>query len=211
MELIPEDILKLLLAILIGGIIGAEREYHDKAAGLRTIILICVGSTLFTIFSGRLGSGSDSTRIAANIVTGIGFLGAGVIIRESGRVLGLTTAATIWLTASIGMGIGGGYYLFVGAVTGIMLIVLWIFPVFEDRIYTRYEHKTYNLQSSINAGKYDELHALIKDCGLRIKNCKMQKCMKGLKCTFDTTGTQKGHKKLLKMLLSDEDIVDLSI
>ena len=92
---ITNEMLKLGLAVLIGGVIGAEREFRDKAAGFRTIIFITIGATLFTIFSSILAGDKDPTRIAANIVTGIGFLGAGAIIREGGRVAGLTTAATI--------------------------------------------------------------------------------------------------------------------
>src|ERR1043166_8297676 len=107
-----DDLVKLLFALVLGGLIGWEREFSDKPAGFRTITLICVGSTLFTIFSLKIGtvSGSDSSRIAAQIVTGIGFLGAGAIIRRGEAVSGLTTAATIWFVASIGMGVGGGYY-----------------------------------------------------------------------------------------------------
>lgn len=100
-DILTEDLIKLGVAILVGGIIGAEREFRDKAAGFRTLILITVGSTLFTIFSLRMDPGFAQTRIAANIVTGIGFLGAGAIIREHGRVGGLTTAATIWLSAAL--------------------------------------------------------------------------------------------------------------
>ena len=102
MHFIPEDLLKLGIALLVGGIIGAEREHHKKAVGLRTLILISVGSALFTIMSQRIGtaSGGDGSRIAANIVSGIGFLGAGVILEDRGRVTGLTTAATTWLGSS---------------------------------------------------------------------------------------------------------------
>ena len=105
----PDILIKLAAAVLVGGLIGAEREFRDKAAGFRTIIFIALGSTLFTVFSSLLaGQENDPARIAANIVTGIGFLGAGAIMRDGGRVAGLTTAATIWLTAALGMGIGSG-------------------------------------------------------------------------------------------------------
>ncbi len=134
MTILPEDMLKVLVAVLIGGLIGAEREFHDKAAGFRTIIFICVGATLFTIFSHKIGGEGDTARIAANIVSGVGFLGAGVILRDAGRIIGLTTASTIWLTAALGMGIGSGHYGFAAAATGIMLIVLWFFPWIEERI-----------------------------------------------------------------------------
>ena len=108
MTLLPEDFIQLLLAILIGGLIGAEREYRDKAAGFRTTMLICVGATIFTNFSVKLGGGMEPTWIAASIVTGMGFLGAVAILRGSGHVTGLTAASPIWLAAALGMGIGGG-------------------------------------------------------------------------------------------------------
>lgn len=95
MFLQPDDIIKLLYAILLGGLIGAEREMRDKSAGFRNMILICVGASLFTILSSRLAGDNDPTRVAANIITGIGFLGAGAILRDGNRITGLTTASTI--------------------------------------------------------------------------------------------------------------------
>src|SRR5512137_2356971 len=100
--------LRLLLAAVLGGIIGYQRERAGKPAGLRTHMLICIGATLFTLVSiYGFGSGSDPARVAANIVTGIGFIGAGAIIFRSsdGYVLGLTTASTIWVAAGIGMAV----------------------------------------------------------------------------------------------------------
>ena len=94
-NLVIEDVVKLLLAMFIGGLIGAEREFRDKAAGFRTIIFITVGSTLFTILSPELGGDREPSRIAASIVTGVGFLGAGAILQGKERVIGLTTASTI--------------------------------------------------------------------------------------------------------------------
>src|ERR1041384_3799235 len=107
------NLIKLGMAVLVGGLIGSERELRVKAAGFRTIILITVGSALFTIFSISIDPDHNRTTIAGNIVQGIGFLGAGAIIREGGRVGGLTTAATIWLSAALGMGIGAGELNFV--------------------------------------------------------------------------------------------------
>jgi putative Mg2+ transporter-C (MgtC) family protein len=110
----PEDLLKIILAVAAGGLIGMEREFRDKAAGFRTLIFICIGAALFTILSSALAPSSDPNRIAAGMISGVGFLGAGVILREGGRVTGLTTAATIWLTAAIGMALGGGKYMLAG-------------------------------------------------------------------------------------------------
>lgn len=130
--MIPEEFLKALLAMAVGGAIGLEREYRDKAAGFRTLIFICLGAALFTILSIQLGVGDgDPTRVASNIVTGVGFLGAGAIIQDRGRVLGMTTAATIWLVAALGVGVGVGAYALVGFVTVVTLLVLLLFPPIE--------------------------------------------------------------------------------
>jgi putative Mg2+ transporter-C (MgtC) family protein len=117
---------RLLLAGLLGGLVGAEREYRQKAAGLRTNILIAVGSALFTVMSIELvqDRDGDPSRIAAQIVTGIGFLGGGAILRTHGNVQGLTTAATIWMNAAIGVAAGSGRWLIAVAATVTTLVVL---------------------------------------------------------------------------------------
>ena len=107
---VKEILTKLIISIVIGVIIGGEREYRNKSAGLRTIILICMGSTIFTILSAKIGDSTGASRVAANIVTGIGFLGAGAIMREGLTVSGLTTASTIWVAAALGMAVGDGEY-----------------------------------------------------------------------------------------------------
>ncbi|MFA5554026.1 MAG: MgtC/SapB family protein [Phycisphaerae bacterium] len=121
------DIIGLLLAVLCGAIIGLEREFSGKAAGLRTNTLICLGAAVFTIVSKYMGAPSldSQTRIAAGIVTGVGFLGAGAILHDRAGVLGLTTAATIWLVSSIGLACGAGMYELALVATGISLIVLF--------------------------------------------------------------------------------------
>ena len=106
-----DDFIKIVASTVVGALIGLEREYRSKSAGLRTFTLICVGSTIFTIISEKMGMNTSPDRIAANIVTGIGFLGAGVIFKMDDRVKGLTTATIIWVTASLGMSIGDGHIL----------------------------------------------------------------------------------------------------
>ena len=107
----PGDVLGVVLAVVFGAAIGLEREISGKAAGLRTNVLICLGAAVFTIISRQMAGQTGSlTRIAAQIVTGVGFLGAGAIIVDRGGVHGLTTAATIWLVASIGVACGAGFY-----------------------------------------------------------------------------------------------------
>jgi putative Mg2+ transporter-C (MgtC) family protein len=135
--------LRMIMAVVCGAVIGAEREWHGKPAGLRTNILICLGAAIFTILSMHIASIShtDPERIAAQVVTGIGFLGAGAIIRGDGGVHGLTTAATIWLVAAIGVGCGAGFYLLAATATGITFIVLLgLVPI--DKWLARGHHKT---------------------------------------------------------------------
>lgn len=133
-----ELILRLALAALLGAVIGLEREWRDRTAGLRTHMLVCLGSAVFTIVSAygfqewydampadqRTSVASDPTRIAAQIVTGIGFLGAGAIFRSDDGIRGLTTAASLWMMAAIGLATGAGYYELAVASTVLMLIVL---------------------------------------------------------------------------------------
>src|SRR5688572_31197851 len=158
-NLLIENLIRIGFAVVIGGIIGAEREFRDKAAGFRTIILITVGSALFTIFSASMDPGFTRTRVAANIVTGIGFLGAGAIVREHGRIGGLTTAATIWLAAALGMGIGAGELIFVAASSLIVIFVLLVFPRLEVWIDRIRESRTYKIVvSTANADKIDKIN-----------------------------------------------------
>ncbi len=135
---LPEDIIwKIVLSIIVGGLIGAEREYRSKSAGFRTLTLICLGAALFTALSLEIGGHGNPDRIASNIVTGIGFVGAGVIFKSDFGVSGITTAAMIWTTAALGMGIGAGYELVSSIACAIIFIMLFIFSKFErwiDRV-----------------------------------------------------------------------------
>lgn len=144
--LMREDALwKLLFAICLGGIVGLEREWHGRAAGLRTHVLVCLGSTILIIaargaseaFSGSLTEGRlvlDPNRIAAGIVTGIGFLGAGAILRTGDLVRGLTTAACIWFVAALGIVIGNGLYSLGTFATLTMVLMLLVFDALEHKI-----------------------------------------------------------------------------
>jgi putative Mg2+ transporter-C (MgtC) family protein len=128
MSITVEMILRLLLASALGAVIGYQRERAGKQAGLRTHMLICVGAALFAIISAYgFGAASDPARIAAGVVVGVGFLGAGVILhREGGAVAGLTTATTIWAVAGIGLAAGAGLYIVSAVATAIILGVLFI-------------------------------------------------------------------------------------
>ena len=135
-----ELIRRLLLAAVLGGALGFERELRQKSAGLRTNILITIGAALFTLMSYELAdaAGADPSRIAAQIVTGIGFLGAGAIIRRDGDVHGLTTAATIWVNAAVGVAVGGGEYHLAFIATGVTLAALLRLQPIEKMIDRRF-------------------------------------------------------------------------
>src|ERR1700761_1355314 len=120
------DLIKVGIAIFCGAVLGLERQYKNKTAGFRTIILICLGSTIFTMISQRAGQG-----VNINLVTGVGFIGAGVIFKDNISVNGLTTAAVIWVAAAIGMANGAGNYTLSLISTVLTLIVLLVFHVFE--------------------------------------------------------------------------------
>jgi len=126
---------RLLLSVVLAAAIGFERELHGKEAGLRTTILICLGATLLTVMSASLApAGADPTRITANIATGIGFLGAGAILRHGGHIQGLTTAAVIWVVAAVGIAVGGGQYRAAIGTTVLVLLVLVPLRAWERRM-----------------------------------------------------------------------------
>jgi putative Mg2+ transporter-C (MgtC) family protein len=209
MEFVLEDAIKLLLAVLIGGVIGAEREFRDKSAGFRTIIFITIGSTLFTIFSKTIGINNDPGRIAANIVTGIGFLGAGAIMREGGRIAGLTTAATIWLAASLGMGIGAGEYVLVGFGTLLILAVLWLFPYFERWIDNIRETRTYEIVVPLGSQLVESLAGLCQEHKVRVLTQTEHKTGENILLSLYSIGRPVNHKKLVKDLMRIDEIREL--
>ncbi len=204
-----EDFIRLGLAILVGGLIGVERENNEKAAGFRTITLITLGAAMFTIFSIKIGGDSNPDRIAATIVTGIGFLGAGAILRGEHGVTGITTAATIWLAAALGMGIGGGYYLITLASTPVILLVLWLFVRIENWIGKRRSVRDYEVLVSLNSTKLDEIEALFKNSGLRLKNHRRLKNQDSLACDWTASGPPELHDQLVNRLLEDPDVKEL--
>jgi putative Mg2+ transporter-C (MgtC) family protein len=158
-----ESLLRLVLAAVLGGAIGVERELREREAGLRTHLLVSVGSALFTIvsaygFHAFLTSGqsvvrADPTRIAAQIVTGIGFLGAGAIIRQGLSVRGLTTAATLWVVAAVGLASGAGYYSAAVITTALVLVALYPLRIVAYRVLVRFRPEDGRLLVELPAGR----------------------------------------------------------
>jgi putative Mg2+ transporter-C (MgtC) family protein len=205
---LPDDLVKLLLAVLVGGLIGAEREFRDKSAGFRTMIFICIGATFFTIFSARLGGTEDPVRIAASIVSGIGFLGAGAILRSGDKIKGLTTAATIWLVAALGMGIGGGQYAAVTMGTVATLIVLWFFPWLEIWIDRTGESRTYEVICPIRMEKFDELERLLRQHRLKLRGQRKFRSGETMTCVWEATGRREGHDAVTAQLFADPEVLE---
>jgi len=159
-----EILYQLLISFGIGCAIGVEREYRSKAAGLRTMIMICLGSTIFTQISIGLGGAANPDRIAAAIVSGIGFLGAGVIFKDDITVTGITTATTIWIAAALGMAVGAGQY-FTALVSGsVVLFVLIVFEnvktIIERMRQTRAYRITFSFDSNLETSIESKLNAL---------------------------------------------------
>jgi putative Mg2+ transporter-C (MgtC) family protein len=202
-----EDLISILMSILCGSILGFEREYSNKAAGFRTIILICLGSTIFTIVS-KHGTGSDD-RIAANIITGIGFIGAGVIFKDKLSVLGLTTAAVIWTAAGIGMATGIGYHMLAFYLTIFTLVVLTLFGKVEYLIDLLNLSKTLNLTfSDADISNIYSVEELLEKSGLKSKRVMMNKSGGKLSVILKVTGTHKKFAKLNEDLIKMEKIED---
>ncbi|MFC1879137.1 MgtC/SapB family protein [Chloroflexota bacterium] len=202
-----EIVIKLLLALLAGGLVGVEREFHDKTAGFRTMTFICIGAALFTILSSELGrAANDPIRIAASIAPGIGFIGAGVVLRREGHVTGITTASTIWVVAALGMAIGGGYYLVSGIVTVLIMAGLWIFPLINRLIHRTRETHTYHIVFPTSSEKYRQLENLIQNYGLHIEYCNRGIQHDDMICTWRAHGFSKDHEHLVDKLFVDEQL-----
>lgn len=197
-----EYLLRLGLAAAVGIAIGAEREFRDKAAGLRTIILISIGACLFTIYGAELSrETTDPTRIPAGVVSGVGFLGAGVIFRRGRQSTGITTAASIWTAAALGMGIGGGLYAVSLAAAGAVLIVLWVLLPVERVIDNVQEVKIYELKTNLDTVSIGEIHDVFTDAGLKVVNCTHGKQDRVLDSEFEVLGSHEQHSGMVHALV----------
>jgi putative Mg2+ transporter-C (MgtC) family protein len=154
---------RLAVAAILGGIIGLERQLRHKPAGLRTNMFICFGSAMFTVLSGQLAGnmGGDHTRVAAQIIPGIGFIGAGSILHSRGSTQGLTTAATVFVVASVGMAAGGGLYITAVFATGVILIALALLGQFEKRLSLRSMRYTFEVTGKNTETVLNELSKVL--------------------------------------------------
>ena len=211
MESYDTLILKMLLAIAVGGAVGVERELRSKSAGFRTLILICLGATLFTIFSMYIGEKTSPDRIASNVVVGIGFLGAGVIFRGNrSSVHGITTAASIWLAAALGVGIGCGYYM--ASILGCVLVVTVLFlfsflDTFLDRLNQIREYKISDPYEENKQHKYEDL---MVEYGLNIKSRTQNKTGNIITGYWIVKGKEQKHLDFIEFILKDKEVTEFS-
>ncbi|RQO32527.1 magnesium transporter MgtC [Taibaiella sp. KBW10] len=200
-----EEFIMIMLSIVIGLAIGAEREYRGKSAGLRTFILVSFGSCIFTILSIKIGVQSYD-RIAANIITGIGFLGAGVIFKEDNKVGGITTATTIWATASLGMCTGSNHLYLALLGTIIVLVVLAFLYPLQKVIDDRNRVRTYKVSTArIEDIAYCEM--LFKQYSLRFTLEGQKKTDESLSTNWAVSGRRSKHDELVNQLLTDARIL----
>jgi putative Mg2+ transporter-C (MgtC) family protein len=208
--MLPEDVIKLLLAALIGGVIGFEREYR-LGLGLRTMMLVCLGSALFTMYSELISPAlGDPRRIAAAVVSGVGFLGAGVILKEQGRVLGLTTAAAIWVVAAIGMGIGSGFYAL--ALTGAVLAfgILWGVPRVTQRLQARYT-VLYRATCSREAADFKALTQRFHAADLTVNRSSLEKRGDRAVFSWQVYGDPDRHEAVERAFVEDPQVLEFEV
>ncbi len=201
---IQNELLLIFISVFLGLCIGAEREYRNKSAGLRTFILVCFGACLFTILSIKIGV-NDPDRIAANIITGIGFLGAGVIFKGDNKIDGITTATTIWATASIGMAVGAGYvYL---SLLGTVLVLLILSSLTYFQTYIDHTHKIREYKIAVSKKEnLDYCEELFKMNHLKFVVVKQQFSKGSSNTTWLLTGKNNHHENLIQQMMNDEKI-----
>ena len=210
-----EVILKLVLAIALGGLIGLEREASQKPAGFRTNILVCVGSAMMMILATLLvqakgGTPDTLVRMAAGVITGMGFLGAGTILQSRGTIAGLTTASTLWLVAGLGLVIGAGYYVPALIFTALTITTLLLFRKIEDS----YLHKSqfhYHLKAKARPYILSSLRKLALHHGVRLERLTMKQEGQSYLLTFSFSASEEKEEEFNQGLLELADIEELKI
>ncbi|MBZ5507396.1 MAG: MgtC/SapB family protein [Acidobacteriia bacterium] len=212
-ELLSKTMVRLTLAAVLGGIIGLERALKRRPAGLRTNMFICFGSAMFTILSNELASEwgiGDHTRIAAQIIPGIGFIGAGSILHAKGSVSGLTTAATIFVVASIGMACGGGQYLLAIFATMLIYLALHVLGILERRFNLKPLMMNYMIVSDKSADDLvTEVNSILEEQGKEMQGMRLSRTNGKERLVFSVDGTRSEHEELSGKLRQSDDLRNL--
>ncbi|HEY0897946.1 MAG TPA: MgtC/SapB family protein [Sphingobacteriaceae bacterium] len=205
-EIHLSDLVKIAVSIICGSILGFEREYRNKTAGFRTIILICLGSTIFTMVS-ESAMGESDDRIAANIITGVGFIGAGVIFKDNLSITGLTTAAVIWVAAAIGMVAGVGDHYLALLLSLVVLIILSMFKWIEGVIDNLHHRQTFIIKfRDAELKKLEEAEDQVRKEGLDLKRLQVAKVNEALVVTVEISGKKEKILTIVEQLIAQPNI-----
>jgi putative Mg2+ transporter-C (MgtC) family protein len=198
---------RLLMACAMGAVVGMEREWRHKASGLRTNMLLCLGCALFTVLSAALAGPNSPNRgqVAANIVQGVGFLGAGLILHTRSRVLGLTSAATIFVVAAIGMACGAGLYLEAALATAIVFFALKAIGVAEVHLPWKTYVQIYEARGTDAAKLYNSLLQVLDRAGIRLNILDRDSFAALERVTFIVSTNRQRHEDLLIALRASQD------
>lgn len=202
--------IRMLLATAVGMAIGLEREWREKAAGFRTLALVSLGSATFLLV-GEMLVPQGGARVAAGVVTGIGFLGAGAILRERGEVIGLTTAAAVWMAAALGLvsAVGQVFVALVGL--ALALLVLLLFPIIDVTRFVR-DVRVYEIEYRSAEWRPEELSSALREAGLSVTPARVDIAAGGaITVAWRATGRPERHHKAMHLLACDDSIVRLSV
>jgi len=206
-----ELLLQLALAVVLGGAVGLERELSGKPAGLRTNVLICTGATFFTVLSLLIaGERGDPGRVAAQILAGVGFIGAGTILHMRGAVTGLTSAATIWVVAAIGMGLGSGAYVESIGTTLLVVLVLLGLRRFERLIARKAMRSRLVVHAAPRANLVDELESIVQVAGLEIERSETRREHVDAVVELDLRGPKRCHDQALVAIVHHDGVRSVS-
>lgn len=216
---LAEPMMRLLLATVLGGVIGLERESSGKAAGFRTNLLICLGAALLTELSIDVagdtelpgGFRADPGRIAAQIVSGIGFLGAGTILQSRGSITGLTTAATLWVVAALGMAAGAGAYAHAIAGTALVLLALRILGRFEDRVLRPSSSRRFRIVLDPSADLLASIEEQLLGAGFRMDGLDVEKEEDTYVASFSASGPAEHADRAVQRLLDQPGVQRVSL
>jgi putative Mg2+ transporter-C (MgtC) family protein len=198
---VGSSLTRLLIAAILGGLIGLEREFKHRAAGLRTNMFICFGAAMFTLLSQRLaGVPSDAARIAAQIIPGIGFIGAGSILHTRGLTTGLTTASTLFVVASVGMAAGGGLYLTAIFATGLVILALFMLGHMEETFNIKLLMSSYEVTGASVEEISNEVNRILESHHRLMQNTLTGNTGKHVRLQFDVEGCNREQKQLFQQL-----------
>jgi len=200
-SVVGKSLTRVVLAAILGGLIGLEREFKHRAAGLRTNMFICFGAAMFTLLSERLaGVPSDAARIAAQIIPGIGFIGAGSILHTRGLTTGLTTAATLFVVAAVGMAAGGGLYLTAIFATGFVIIALFMLGHLEETFNLKLLMSSYEVTGATVEEISNEVNRILEGHHRLMQNTLTGNTGHHVRVQFDVEGCNREQKQLLQQL-----------